>query len=191
MLISELSEDAQIRVNTLNSLLPQQMPFVVSQVTAAIKLAGDGENFVENLDVAISIAEQLAKFSTGDLLYNYVPVLVALLKDTPEGVDLSPFETVNNNVAITLSLVKTYLANFHNGVKHAANKLCELYRKDKNGTNAVLVILATLDYWVKQRKDVLPIAYTVSSLASAHLPLVNEWYAYYCDLLSEVGLAEF
>ena len=65
--------DLQTKINTLNSLLPQQVPFVMAQVSEAVKVATESDNFERNLDVAIAVAEQVNKYSGGEMLYNYTP----------------------------------------------------------------------------------------------------------------------
>lgn len=99
-------ENFQIKINTLNSLLPQSVPFVIGQITEAVKLCtarpanwdekcGSTDDYIDkanrNLDIAIQIAEQVNKHSQGVLLYNYKPIIIALLKDVPEDVDLKHF----------------------------------------------------------------------------------------------------
>ena len=46
-------EELQLKLNTLNSLVPARMPFVLGQVNEAIKIAEKAPNFERNLDIAI------------------------------------------------------------------------------------------------------------------------------------------
>ena len=88
--VTEVSKDVEVLVNTLNSLLPQNAPFVIQQVSEAVKLLiVETEDIVKrNLEMAISITEQISKFSQGDIVYNYVPIVLALLQDL-KGIQLT------------------------------------------------------------------------------------------------------
>ena len=79
-------EELQLKLNTLNSLVPARMPFVLGQVNEAIKIAEKAPNFERNLDIAIEIAHQLAHFYKDDvMMYNFlkyyqIPVTIVATK---------------------------------------------------------------------------------------------------------------
>ena len=70
--LTEVSKDVEVMINTLNSLLPQNAPFVIQQVSEAVKLLiGETEDLAKrNLEMAISITERVSKFSQGDIVYD-------------------------------------------------------------------------------------------------------------------------
>ena len=132
--------EIQTKINSLNALLPQQVPFVMAQVSKALEIAEQSENFERNLDVAIAIAEQVSKFSGGDMLYNYTPILLALLKDSSDEATLAPFDTINHDVPIGIALVKQFLGTYNKRTKYAAGDLVNAQKND----NVCMVILANL-----------------------------------------------
>ena len=183
-------EKYQAKINTLSALLPQNMPFVVSQVSEAIKLCVDNEDETivnRNLDIALMVAEQVSKYSQGDLLYAYVPILVALLQDVSPDVSLDKFDTVDHKVLIGLSKVRQFVSTYDKNTKAAPGEIINL----KDNYDMSLVILANMLYDIQHGKNALNIAYIIINLNISRMQFVNGTYKFYCDLLSEIAKAEF
>ena len=178
-------EEFQTEINTLCGLLPQNVPFVMQQVSEAIKICLASPNAERNLDIAIKVAEQISKYSKGDLLYNYTPILIALLKDTENAEDLKAFDTIDHVVPIGVSTIKQFLDNYGSIVKPAANSLATM------SDNLVIVIFANMIADAKENKNILPIAYIMTNLNISHIQYVNGTFQFYCDLLSAINKAEF
>lgn len=179
--------DLQTKINTLNSLLPQQVPFVMAQVSEAVKVATESDNFERNLDVAIAVAEQVNKYSGGEMLYNYTPILLALLKDVTDEADLAKFDTLSHDVPIGIALVKQFLGTYSKRTKYAAGDLVNAQKND----NVCMVILANLLADIKANKNVLNIAYIITCLNISRVQFTNGTYQFFCDILLEINNQEF
>lgn len=179
--------EIQTKINSLNALLPQQVPFVMAQISKALEIAEQSENFERNLDVAIAIAEQVSKFSGGDMLYNYTPILLALLKDSPDEATLAPFDTINHDVPIGIALVKQFLGTYSKRTKYAAGDLVNAQKND----NVCMVILANLLADIKAGNNALNIAYIITCLNISRVQFTNGTYKFFCDILLEINNQEF
>lgn len=195
-------ENFQIKINTLNSLLPQTVPFVIGQVSEAVKLCtakpsnydeqcDETMNYIDranrNLDVAIQIAEQINKHSQGDLLYNYKPIILALLKDVEEDVDLSAFDTINHDIMLGLATVKQYLKTYAYKAKRGANFIVDNYAND----NACMVIFANMLEDIRAGKNALAIAFIMTNLNLSKTNFVNGSWHFYNEIIKEIGKADF
>jgi len=178
-------EEFQTQINTLCALLPQNVPFVMQQVSEAVRLCTSRPNAQRNLDIAIKVAEQIAKYSKGDMLYNYTPILIALLKDVEDMEDLKAFDTVDHAIPVGVSVVKQYIDNYGNKVKNAANELVSMTE------NHLMVTFANMVEDIKEGKNALAIAYIMLNLNISHVQYVNGTFQFYCDLLSAINKAEF
>lgn len=196
-------ENFQVKINTLNSMLPQSVPFVIGQISEAVKLCtarpadydencdcSEG-NYIDkanrNLDVAIQIAEQVNKHSQGVLLYNYKPIIIALLKDVPEDTDLSAFDTIDHDILLSLATVKQYLKTYAHKAKRGANFIVDNYQNE----SACMVIFANMLKDIQAGKNALPIAFIMTNLNLSQVNFINgNWY-FYNEIIKEVGNAEF
>lgn len=181
-------ENFKTKINTLNSLLPQTMPFVIGQVSKAIKMCCECEEDVanRNLDIAIAIAEQVKTYSQGELLYNYKPIVIALLKDV-ENPNLEEFDTVEHEIPLGLSYVKQFLDTYSNEAKTASSRIAEYVSHD----DVCMVILANMLADIKAGMNVLTIAYIITCLNFSKVQFVNGTFKFYCDILGEIGKANF
>jgi hypothetical protein len=195
-------ENFQVKINTLNSLLPQNVPFVIGQVSEAVKLCtatpadydekcGETDDWVDkanrNLDIAIQIAEQVNKYSQGAMLYNYKPILIALLKDLPEDTDLSVFDTINHDVLIGLATVKQFLKTYALKAKRGANFIVD----NQDNESACMVIFANMLKDIQRNLNALPIAFIMTNLNLAHTNFTNGCWHFYSEVIKEVGNADF
>lgn len=196
-------DNFQIKINTLNSLLPQSVPFVIGQISEAVKLctaqpadydedcdSSEG-NYIDkanrNLDIAIQIAEQVNKYSQGEMLYNYKPILIALLKDVPEDTDLSAFDTINHDIMLGLATVKQYLKTYADKAKRGANFIVE----NANNESACMVIFANMLKDIQTGKNALPIAFIMTNLNFSNTNFVGGCYHFYDEIIKEIGKADF
>lgn len=178
-------EEFQTQINSLCAYLPQNVPFVMQQVSEAIRVCKASKNAERNLNIAIKVAEQVTKYSGGDMLYNYVPILVALLKDVEDMAELQPFDTVDHTIPISVSVVQQFTNNYGLSVKDAANKLVNM------SDNNTLVVLANMLADVATGQNILPVAYILLNLNISRVQYVNGSFQFYCDLLSAINKAEF
>ena len=126
-------EELQLKLNTLNSLVPARMPFVLGQVNEAIKIAEKAPNFERNLDIAIEIAHQLAHFYKDDvMMYNYlkyyqIPVTIICTK--VDKVSRNNHEKSINIITKTLNASREDLILFSSitkmGKQEVYNKMLE------------------------------------------------------------------
>ena len=179
-------EELQVKLNTLCSLLPQQVPFVADQVSKAVTIAENSPNYERNLDVAIKVAQQVTKFSKGDVLYNYTPILLALLRDAGE-VDLGAFDTLDHAVPIGVATIKNFLDTYATATKRAA----EFIVGNKDNDNLIMVTLAFLLADIADGKNVLNIAYIMNNVNGCNIQFVNGTFQFYCDLLTAIAQSEF
>lgn len=178
-------EEFQTQINSLCAHLPQNVPFVMQQVSEAIKVCMASKNAERNLNIAIKVAEQVTKYSGGDMLYNYVPILVALLKDVEDMSALQPFDTVDHAIPISVSIVQQFTNTYGESVKDAANKLVEM------SDNNTLVVLANMLADVAEGANILPVAYILLNLNISRVQYINGSFQFYCDLLSAINKAKF
>lgn len=178
-------EEFKAEINTLCTLLPQNVPFVMQQVSEAVRLCVDAPNTKKNLDVAIKVAEQITKYSSGEMLYNYTPVLVALLKEVEDAEDIAKFDTVDHAILIGIAQVKNFVDTYATKVKNATVALSEMKE------DLVMVAFANMLEDLAEGKNTLAIAYIILSLSASHVQYVNGTFKFYCDLLGGIGKAEF
>ena len=186
----DYTKQLEVKVNTLNSLLPQNAPFVIAQVSEAVKMLY-GETFVtasRNLDMAIRIAEQINKFSQGDLLYNYRPIILALLQDMVNP-KLDVFDTVNHEIPVNFSVIQQFVDTYAVETKTAAGKIVEFYTQGKS--DVYTVILARMLSDIAEGKNVVNIAYIITNLNMAKVQFANEPFQFYVDILTEINKANF
>jgi hypothetical protein len=181
-------EDLQLKLNTLNSLIPAKMPYVLGQVNEAVKIAENCENFERNLDIAIMIAHQLAHFYKDDMLmYNYKPIVVSLLLNTPEDADLSAFDTIGHEVPIALANARQFLNTYASKTKFYAGEFPNILKNQDIAT----VILANLKADVQEGKNLLNIGYILLANNATANEVVNEVRTMYYDLKTEAREKEF
>ena len=181
-------EDLQIKLNTLNSLIPAKMPYVLGQVNEAIKLAENCEGFERNLGIAIEIAQQLANFYKDDMLmYNYKPIVVALLLNVGEDADLSAFDTIGHEVPVALATVRQFLATYPLRTKEYATE----FPKFLGMPDVATVILANLKADVLEDKNLINIGYILLANNQTANNVVNEVRTMYYDLKAEAREKQF
>ena len=171
--LTEVSKDVEVMINTLNSLLPQNAPFVIQQVSEAVKLLiGETEDLAKrNLEMAISITEQISKFSQGDIVYNYVPIVLALLQDL-QGISLDKFDTINHEIPFSYSLIQQFVDRYPVDTKNAPTTLIDFIKEGKK--NISLVILARLLSDVTAGKNALNVAYIMLALNMNKIQFTEE-----------------
>ena len=188
--LTEVSKDVEVLVNTLNSLLPQNAPFVIQQVSEAVKfLIGETEDIVKrNLEMAISITEQISKFSQGDIVYNYVPIVLALLQDL-KGIYLDKFDTINHEIPFSYSLIQQFVDRYPVDTKNAPTTLIDFIKEGKK--NISLVILARLLSDVTAGKNALNVAYIMLDLNMNKIQFTEEAFQFYVDILTALNTVQY
>ena len=188
--LTEVSKDVEVMINTLNSLLPQNAPFVIQQVSEAVKLLiGETEDLAKrNLEMAISITEQISKFSQGDIVYNYVPIVLALLQDL-KGVYLDKFDTINHEIPFSYSLIQQFVDRYPVDTKNAPTTLIDFIKEGKK--NISLVILARLLSDVTAGKNALNVAYIMLALNMNKIQFTEEAFQFYVDILTALNTVQY
>lgn len=188
--VTEVSKDVEVMINTLNSLLPQNAPFVIQQVSEAVKLLiGETEDIVKrNLEMAISITEQISKFSQGDIVYNYIPIVLALLQDL-KGVSLDKFDTINHEIPFSYSLIQQFVDRYPIDTKNAPTTLIDFIKEGKK--NVSLVILARLLSDVTAGKNALNVAYIMLALNMDKIQFTEEAFQFYVDILTALNTVQY
>ena len=188
--LTEVSKDVEVMINTLNSLLPQNAPFVIQQVSEAVKLLiGETEDLVKrNLEMAISITEQISKFSQGDIVYNYVPIVLALLQDL-KGIYLDKFDTINHEIPFSYSLIQQFVDRYPVNTKNAPTTLIDFIKEGKK--NISLVILARLLSDVTAGKNALNVAYIMLALNMNKIQFTEEEFQFYVDILTALNTVQY
>lgn len=188
--LTEVSKDVEVMINTLNSLLPQNAPFVIQQVSEAVKLLiGETEDLAKrNLEMAISITEQISKFSQGDIVYNYVPIVLALLQDL-KGISLDKFDTINHEIPFSYSLIQQFVDRYPVDTKNAPTTLIDFIKEGKK--NISLVILARLLSDVTAGKNALNVAYIMLALNMNKIQFTEEAFQFYVDILTALNTAQY
>ena len=188
--LTEISKDVEVLVNTLNSLLPQNAPFVIQQVSEAVKLLiGETEDLAKrNLEMAISITEQISKFSQGDIVYNYVPIVLALLQDL-QGISLDKFDTINHEIPFSYSLIQQFVDRYPVDTKNAPTTLIDFIKEGKK--NISLVILARLLSDVTAGKNALNVAYIMLALNMNKIQFTEEAFQFYVDILTALNTVQY
>ena len=188
--VTEVSKDVEVLVNTLNSLLPQNAPFVIQQVSEAVKLLiGETEDLAKrNLEMAISITEQISKFSQGDIVYNYVPIVLALLQDL-KGIYLDKFDTINHEIPFSYSLIQQFVDTYPVDTKNAPTTLIDFIREGKK--NISLVILARILSDVTAGKNALNVAYIMLALNMNKIQFTEEAFQFYVDILTALNTVQY
>ena len=188
--VTEVSKDVEVLVNTLNSLLPQNAPFVIQQVSEAVKLLiFETEDIVKrNLEMAISITEQISKFSQGDIVYNYVPIVLALLQDL-QGISLDKFDTINHEIPFSYSLIQQFVDRYPVDTKNAPTTLIDFIKEGKK--NISLVILARLLSDVTAGKNALNVAYIMLALNMNKIQFTEEAFQFYVDILTALNTVQY
>ena len=188
--LTEVSKDVEVMINTLNSLLPQNAPFVIQQVSEAVKLLiGETEDLAKrNLEMAISITEQISKFSQGDIVYNYVPIVLALLQDL-QGISLDKFDTINHEIPFSYSLIQQFVDRYPVDTKNAPTTLIDFIKEGKK--NISLVILARLLSDVTAGKNALNVAYIMLALNMNKIQFTEEAFQFYVDILTALNTAQY
>lgn len=188
--LTEVSKDVEVMINTLNSLLPQNAPFVIQQVSEAVKLLiGETEDIAKrNLEMAISITEQISKFSQGDIVYNYVPIVLALLQDL-QGISLDKFDTINHEIPFSYSLIQQFVDRYPVDTKNAPTTLIDFIKEGKK--NISLVILARLLSDVTAGKNALNVAYIMLALNMNKIQFTEEAFQFYVDILTALNTVQY
>ena len=188
--VTEVSKDVEVMINTLNSLLPQNAPFVIQQVSEAVKLLiVETEDLVKrNLEMAISITEQISKFSQGDIVYNYVPIVLALLQDL-KGISLDKFDTINHEIPFSYSLIQQFVDRYPVNTKNAPTTLIDFIKEGKK--NISLVILARLLSDVTAGKNALNVAYIMLALNMNKIQFTEEAFQFYVDILTALNTVQY
>ena len=188
--LTEVSKDVEVMINTLNSLLPQNAPFVIQQVSEAVKLLiGETEDLAKrNLEMAISITEQISKFSQGDIVYNYVPIVLALLQDL-KGISLDKFDTINHEIPFSYSLIQQFVDRYPVDTKNAPTTLIDFIKEGKK--NISLVILARLLSDVTAGKNALNVAYIMLALNMNKIQFTEEAFQFYVDILTALNTVQY
>ena len=188
--VTEVSKDVEVMINTLNSLLPQNAPFVIQQVSEAVKLLiVETEDLVKrNLEMAISITEQISKFSQGDIVYNYVPIVLALLQDL-QGISLDKFDTINHEIPFSYSLIQQFVDRYPVDTKNAPTTLIDFIKEGKK--NISLVILARLLSDVTAGKNALNVAYIMLALNMNKIQFTEEAFQFYVDILTALNTVQY
>ena len=188
--LTEVSKDVEVMINTLNSLLPQNAPFVIQQVSEAVKLLiGETEDLAKrNLEMAISITEQISKFSQGDIVYNYVPIVLALLQDL-QGISLDKFDTINHEIPFSYSLIQQFVDRYPVYTKNAPTTLIDFIKEGKK--NISLVILARLLSDVTAGKNALNVAYIMLALNMNKIQFTEEAFQFYVDILTALNTVQY
>ena len=188
--LTEVSKDVEVMINTLNSLLPQNAPFVIQQVSEAVKLLiGETEDIAKrNLEMAISITEQISKFSQGDIVYNYVPIVLALLQDL-KGIYLDKFDTINHEIPFSYSLIQQFVDRYLVDTKNAPTTLIDFIKEGKK--NISLVILARLLSDVTAGKNALNVAYIMLALNMNKIQFTEEAFQFYVDILTALNTVQY
>ena len=188
--LTEVSKDVEVMINTLNSLLPQNAPFVIQQVSEAVKLLiGETEDIAKrNLEMAISITEQISKFSQGDIVYNYVPIVLALLQDL-QGISLDKFDTINHEIPFSYSLIQQFVDRYPVDTKNAPTTLIDFIKEGKK--NISLVILARLLSDVTAGKNALNVAYIMLALNMNKIQFTEEAFQFYVDILTPLNTVQY
>ena len=188
--LTEASKDVEVMINTLNSLLPQNAPFVIQQVSEAVKLLiGETEDLAKrNLEMAISITEQISKFSQGDIVYNYVPIVLALLQDL-QGISLDKFDTINHEIPFSYSLIQQFVDRYPVDTKNAPTTLIDFIKEGKK--NISLVILARLLSDVTAGKNALNVAYIMLALNMNKIQFTEEAFQFYVDILTALNTVQY
>ena len=188
--VTEVSKDVEVLVNTLNSLLPQNAPFVIQQVSEAVKLLiVETEDIVKrNLEMAINITEQISKFSQGDIVYNYVPIVLALLQDL-KGISLDKFDTINHEIPFSYSLIQQFVDRYPVDTKNAPTTLIDFIKEGKK--NISLVILARLLSDVTAGKNALNVAYIMLALNMNKIQFTEEAFQFYVDILTALNTVQY
>ena len=188
--LTEVSKDVEVMINTLNSLLPQNAPFVIQQVSEAVKLLiGETEDLAKrNLEMAISITEQISKFSQGDIVYNYVPIVLALLQDL-QGISLDKFDTINHEIPFSYSLIQQFVDTYPVDTKNAPTTLIDFIREGKK--NISLVILARILSDVTAGKNALNVAYIMLALNMNKIQFTDEAFQFYVDILTALNTVQY
>ena len=188
--VTEVSKDVEVMINTLNSLLPQNAPFVIQQVSEAVKLLiGETEDLAKrNLEMAISITEQISKFSQGDIVYNYVPIVLALLQDL-QGISLDKFDTINHEIPFSYSLIQQFVDRYPIDTKNAPTTLIDFIKEGKK--NISLVILARLLSDVTAGKNALNVAYIMLALNMNKIQFTEEAFQFYVDILTALNTVQY
>ena len=188
--LTEVSKDVEVMINTLNSLLPQNAPFVIQQVSEAVKLLiGETEDLAKrNLEMAISITEQISKFSQGDIVYNYVPIVLALLQDL-QGISLDKFDTINHEIPFSYSLIQQFVDRYPVDTKNAPTTFIDFIKEGKK--NISLVILARLLSDVTAGKNALNVAYIMLALNMNKIQFTEEAFQFYVDILTALNTVQY
>ena len=188
--LTEVNKDVEVMINTLNSLLPQNAPFVIQQVSEAVKLLiGETEDLAKrNLEMAISITEQISKFSQGDIVYNYVPIVLALLQDL-QGISLDKFDTINHEIPFSYSLIQQFVDRYPVDTKNAPTTLIDFIKEGKK--NISLVILARLLSDVTAGKNALNVAYIMLALNMNKIQFTEEAFQFYVDILTALNTVQY
>ena len=188
--VTEVSKDVEVMINTLNSLLPQNAPFVIQQVSEAVKLLTvETEDLAKrNLEMAISITEQISKFSQGDIVYNYVPIVLALLQDL-KGIYLDKFDTINHEIPFSYSLIQQFVDRYPVDTKNAPTTLIDFIKEGKK--NISLVILARLLSDVTAGKNALNVAYIMLALNMNKIQFTEEAFQFYVDILTALNTVQY
>ena len=188
--LTEVSKDVEVMINTLNSLLPQNAPFVIQQVSEAVKLLiGETEDLAKrNLEMAINITEQISKFSQGDIVYNYVPIVLALLQDL-QGISLDKFDTINHEIPFSYSLIQQFVDRYPVDTKNAPTTLIDFIKEGKK--NISLVILARLLSDVTAGKNALNVAYIMLALNMNKIQFTEEAFQFYVDILTALNTVQY
>ena len=188
--VTEVSKDVEVMINTLNSLLPQNAPFVIQQVSEAVKLLTvETEDLAKrNLEMAISITEQISKFSQGDIVYNYVPIVLALLQDL-QGISLDKFDTINHEIPFSYSLIQQFVDRYPVDTKNAPTTLIDFIKEGKK--NISLVILARLLSDVTAGKNALNVAYIMLALNMNKIQFTEEAFQFYVDILTALNTVQY
>lgn len=188
--LTEVSKDVEVMINTLNSLLPQNAPFVIQQVSEAVKLLiGETEDLAKrNLEMAISITEQISKFSQGDIVYNYVPIVLALLQGL-QGISLDKFDTINHEIPFSYSLIQQFVDRYPVDTKNAPTTLIDFIKEGKK--NISLVILARLLSDVTAGKNALNVAYIMLALNMNKIQFTEEAFQFYVDILTALNTVQY
>ena len=188
--VTEVSKDVEVMINTLNSLLPQNAPFVIQQVSEAVKLLiGETEDLAKrNLEMAISITEQISKFSQGDIVYNYVPIVLALLQDL-QGISLDKFDTINHEIPFSYSLIQQFVDTYPVDTKNAPTTLIDFIKEGKK--NISLVILARILSDVTAGKNALNVAYIMLALNMNKIQFTEEAFQFYVDILTALNTVQY
>ena len=188
--LTEVNKDVEVMINTLNSLLPQNAPFVIQQVSEAVKLLiGETEDLAKrNLEMAISITEQISKFSQGDIVYNYVPIVLALLQGL-QGISLDKFDTINHEIPFSYSLIQQFVDRYPVDTKNAPTTLIDFIKEGKK--NISLVILARLLSDVTAGKNALNVAYIMLALNMNKIQFTEEAFQFYVDILTALNTVQY